>query len=73
MAGSTPVTYRTFAVYAYTGAVLWCLTFVTLGYIAGSRWRMVFDTAHRAAPYIGIPLVIVLGIVIYVMTRRGRY
>jgi len=73
VAGSTPVNYRTFAMYAYTGAVLWCLTFVTLGYIAGSQWRRVFNTAQHAAPYVGIPLVIVIGIVIYVMTRRGRY
>jgi membrane protein DedA with SNARE-associated domain len=38
-AGSTPLEYRTFATYAYPGAILWSSTFVALGYVAGDRWQ----------------------------------
>jgi len=39
-AGSTPLEYRTFASFAYPGAVLWSSTFVGLGYFAGDRWQI---------------------------------
>ena len=38
-AGSTPLEFRTFAAFAYPGAVLWSCTFVALGYFAGDRWQ----------------------------------
>lgn len=39
VAGSTGLGFRSFATWAYPGAVLWSLTFLTLGYYAGSEWR----------------------------------
>ena len=38
-AGSTPLDYQTFAIYAYAGAAFWCAVFLTLGYVAGDRWE----------------------------------
>jgi membrane protein DedA with SNARE-associated domain len=38
-AGSTPLEYRTFAAFAYPGAIVWSSTFVALGYFAGDRWQ----------------------------------
>jgi membrane protein DedA with SNARE-associated domain len=40
-AGST-LDYKTFARYAYPGAVLWSSTFVGLGYFAGDRWQVLY-------------------------------
>jgi membrane protein DedA with SNARE-associated domain len=46
-AGSTPLEYSTFALYAYSGAVVWCVTFVGVGYWAGDRWQQLLDTVRR--------------------------
>jgi membrane protein DedA with SNARE-associated domain len=41
VAGSSGLSYRKFAMYAYSGGLLWCLTFLSLGYYAGDRWPLV--------------------------------
>lgn len=48
-AGSTPLRYSTFAGYAYPGAVLWCATFIGIGYFAGDQWPEVIQTVRRHA------------------------
>jgi membrane protein DedA with SNARE-associated domain len=55
MAGVSNLPYRTFAAYAYPGAVLWVGTFVTLGYYLGDNWQKVLDNVHH------IILLIVIG------------
>jgi len=69
-AGSTPLDYPTFARFAYTGAVIWCLVFILLGYYAGGQWRMVLATAQRTGPLIVVPLVLVAALVVWLRWRR---
>ncbi|HME09300.1 MAG TPA: DedA family protein [Bryobacteraceae bacterium] len=38
-AGTTHLEYRSFAAFAYSGAVLWVSTFLFLGYHFGARWK----------------------------------
>jgi membrane protein DedA with SNARE-associated domain len=45
-AGSGCLNYRTFAGYAYTGGILWCTVFLTIGYYAGDRWASVARSAR---------------------------
>ena len=47
VAGSSELEYRQFALYAYTGAVLWVTTFLSLGYYLGDRWMPVLRIVHR--------------------------
>lgn len=47
VAGSSGLDYRTFARFAYSGAILWASTFVTSGYVLGERWRPWFDAFGR--------------------------
>lgn len=69
-AGSTQVTFRFFASRAYPGAVLWSMTFLTLGYYAGREWRPIL-TALR--PWIWLFGFVMIGAgVLIVMTKR-RY
>lgn len=39
--------YRSFALYAAPGSLLWAATFITLGRYLGSRWRFVAEALHR--------------------------
>ncbi len=46
-AGMAGLRYRVFALYAYTGALLWVATFLTIGYFVGDQWRNALVLAHR--------------------------
>ena len=39
VAGSTGLEYRTFALFAYSGSVVWVGVFITAGYYLGERWQ----------------------------------
>jgi membrane protein DedA with SNARE-associated domain len=46
-AGMSELEPHHFAAYAYSGAVLWVCTFVSLGYFLGERWETVERDIHR--------------------------
>ncbi|MGD1147219.1 MAG: DedA family protein [Thermoanaerobaculaceae bacterium] len=46
-AGATRLRYVDFALFAYTGALLWSLTFVSLGALAGRHWERVYGQVHE--------------------------
>jgi membrane protein DedA with SNARE-associated domain len=48
-AGMSALEPPQFALFAYSGAVLWVSTFLTLGYFLGDRWRAVEKTIHHYA------------------------
>lgn len=58
-AGISKWSYRSFSLYAVPGAVLWAVTFITLGTYLGEHWRAVTETIHRY-------LLILVGILIVV-------
>lgn len=39
LAGLNSYSFKKFALYAYSGAVVWCLSFITLGRFLGEKWR----------------------------------
>ena len=68
--GISRLPFRIFAIYAYIGAFLWGLTFVTLGKILGPQW----DKFHQSASkYLGIAIIgLVIFIAIMFIYRRYR-
>ena len=70
-AGSTPLEYSTFALYAYSGAVVWCATFVGLGYYAGNRWLELLDAVRQHALLVAIGGCVAL--LAYARTARSRH
>ena len=42
-AGSAKVKYSVFALYAYTGGLVWSFTFVLLGYYFGKKWTILIE------------------------------
>jgi membrane protein DedA with SNARE-associated domain len=69
-AGSTPLPYREFAAFCYTGGVLWCTVFLSFGYFAGPHWRRAWQTLQGFGPYVFVPLFIVLAVAMYLSWRR---
>ena len=59
-----------FALFAYSGAVLWVSTFLALGYFLGERWETVEKDIHNYL--LGITLAIVVLAAGYLLWRRRR-
>ncbi len=47
VAGTSCLSTRTFALFAYSGAVLWTGCFLGIGYALGDQWPDVVQTIHR--------------------------
>ena len=57
-AGITEVAPRQFAIFAYSGAILWVTAFLSLGYLIGDRWESVEKNVERYLLDLLIALVI---------------
>src|SRR5262249_31406799 len=72
-AGTGCLNYPRFAAFAYPGAVLWCGTFLGLGYFAGDRWPEVAGAvrAHAAqAALLAVALFVIVAVTRTVIDRR---
>lgn len=69
LAGIGKWPYRSFLLYAFPGAVLWAVTFITLGTYLGEHWRIVTETIHR---YLLILFIIIAGAGLVVWYLKGR-
>jgi hypothetical protein len=55
--GITGISYKKFAIYAYTGAAVWTATFISLGKILGEHWK---KYGGRISRYLVIFIVILI-------------
>jgi len=58
-AGSAKVKYSIFALYAYTGGLVWSFTFVLLGFYFGRKWTKLIERVQG-----NILLIILIGLLI---------
>jgi membrane protein DedA with SNARE-associated domain len=47
IAGISRISFPRFALFAYTGAIFWCATFIGLGNILGANYEVVFEIMHK--------------------------
>jgi membrane-associated protein len=71
LAGIAGLPYRRFLLFNVIGGVLWGVTFVLLGYLAGASWRSAAHTAGTAG-LIGLAVVVV-AVAVVVLVRRHRH
>jgi membrane protein DedA with SNARE-associated domain len=74
LAGASRLRYADFAVFAYSGALVWSLTFVTLGAVAGRQWATISEQVHRNLLIAsGVVAVLLLGALVVrrVLARRA--
>lgn len=67
--GITRISFRTYALFAYSGAFLWVSVFITLGKILGPQWEQ-FHTSIKKYLIIGS---IVAGIIFVVVVLYKKY
>jgi len=69
-AGMSDLEAPQFALFAYTGAVLWVSAFLSLGYFLGDRWEAVEHNVHHYLVYLTLAGIIALAG--YLIWRRSR-
>jgi membrane protein DedA with SNARE-associated domain len=68
VAGTSCLEASRFAAFAYSGALIWSLTFISLGYFFGAEWKQTSATFHRYL-LIAAGLLVVL-FLLYLILRR---
>ncbi|PHD55780.1 DedA family protein [Bacillus toyonensis] len=69
LAGINCYSFKKFALYAYSGAIFWCFTFVTLGRELGENWNKVETYISKYSIY--LILIVVLGfIIVYIYWKK---
>jgi membrane protein DedA with SNARE-associated domain len=51
VAGASKLEFRTFALYAWSGALCWVAAFLALGYFIGEKWREAAELVHSSMGY----------------------
>jgi membrane protein DedA with SNARE-associated domain len=69
LAGSTQLDFKSFAKFAYPGAILWSIVFLCLGYYAGDEWRPMLYELRTWLPLVAVFVFAVL-VVVIVSWRR---
>lgn len=67
-AGVSGLRYRTFGLFAYTGALIWSATFILLGKLVGEEWKT-FSEGIRSKLLLGVGIVVLVLIAVVVIRR----
>ncbi|WP_435921762.1 DedA family protein [Paenibacillus sp. DYY-L-2] len=70
--GIIRIPFRTFALYAYPGALIWVVAFVGIGYIFGDQWQAVIGIVENYLVYIFSLLGVIVFAILYVRWRKWR-
>jgi membrane protein DedA with SNARE-associated domain len=70
-AGVSGLEYRYFAPFAYSGGLLWVVTFLTLGYVVGEEWRKIIPQV-RSYLWMLVAVIFILGLGAYLVYRVRR-
>ena len=70
LAGSTRLDFKSFAKFAYPGAILWSTVFLCLGYYAGAEWRLMLHQLRKWLPLVAVFVIAV--VVLVIMSRRRQ-
>lgn len=70
--GLTKLPYRTFALYAYTGALIWVSFFISLGRFLGPEWDKLHTSAKKYILF-GLLIAAIILILAYIIYRVRQY
>ncbi len=71
VAGTSCLEVKRFAAFAYSGALIWSLTFVSLGYFLGAEWERASAVVQRYV-LIAAAVIVVLSLIYLVVRLRTR-
>lgn len=68
LAGMGKLEFRSFALYAYSGAFVWCSTFLSIGYFLGDYWVHLFENIE-----IDVYILAIFVLILFVAALLWRY
>ncbi|WP_285395291.1 VTT domain-containing protein [Lysinibacillus sp. fls2-241-R2A-57] len=68
--GITRLPYKTYAIFAYTGAFLWVTVFISLGKILGPQWEMFHSSIKKYLIIGGIAIAIIS--IVYFLYKKNK-
>ena len=69
LAGSSELQMWEFALFAYTGGLLWTSMFMSVGYFFGEKWQVMLDTVHNHLATAAIAVLILI-IAVYFLRKK---
>ncbi len=72
IAGSAETKYSKFALFAYSGGLIWVLTYITIGFTVGGKWMILIEQIQN---YILITSLIafILLLIIFIVKKKKFY
>ena len=64
LAGSSRLSVHTFVLFAWTGGLLWSVSFILLGYLLGEEWKATMASVHRG---------LILGALLVLLALLGAF
>jgi membrane protein DedA with SNARE-associated domain len=71
-AGIAGMPYRVFALHAFAGGLLWTVTFVTMGYYLGEKWKHVYTYSYRYILPFTIMAIVIYFLIIFLRTDNRK-
>src|SRR6185295_820013 len=72
VAGTSRLNFCTFALYAWSGGLVWVGLFLTLGYYLGEKWQVIADAIHRDLLWASLVILGLVGIVLLIRWKRRK-
>jgi membrane protein DedA with SNARE-associated domain len=70
IAGASHLEFSHFALFAFSGGLLWVASFLTLGYVIGDNWREIAEAVHQYMHFAAYTLI--AAVLIYLLFRWVR-
>jgi len=70
VAGTSTLRPLLFSIFAYSGALIWCATFISVGFFFGDQWTQVLAQVHRHLLVIAWGALILIVIYLALLFRR---
>ncbi|MGP8154079.1 MAG: DedA family protein [Smithella sp.] len=71
-AGISEMPYRTFAIYAYGGALLWTIVFINLGYFLEDGWLHFAHYSYRFIIPLAVVALVVIVLAMYLKPNKSK-
>ena len=71
-AGTSHVSYRVFAMFAYAGGLLWCSSFVVAGFFLGKEWPKISGMLHHVMLTAGCAIIVALVLLYFILQHRAQ-
>ncbi len=72
LAGTSELQLWEFMVFAYTGGIIWTLTFISIGYYFGDQWEIMLETVNRHLIPVSIVVLAALFLYYYIKRRNKK-